>query len=213
MSQTSNNALLNADALELWRGDRCLFKELSFAVSEGRVLHVSGSNGSGKTSLLRVLSGLSHPEQGAVRWRGTDIRRCRQDYQGNLAWLGHQNGFNAELTAFENLKFSVGLRRRVSDSELGPVVDRVGLSAAIGLPCRALSAGQKRRLAMAGIMLSGTRLWMLDEPFTNLDRDGIALIGELLNEHCQAGGSAIVAAHQDSGVAMNLVTQLEMGGG
>ena len=174
-------------------------------------MHVRGANGSGKTSLLRVLCGLSYPEQGTVFWRGKDVRRCRNEFYAELAWLAHQNGFKGELTALENLRFLVGMRRQVGSTDLNQVIETVGLGAAARLPCRVLSAGQKRRLAMAGILLSGARLWMLDEPFTNLDQDGQALIGELLNQHCQSGGSAIVAAHQDSGVAMNLVNQLEMG--
>ncbi|MCZ6560414.1 MAG: cytochrome c biogenesis heme-transporting ATPase CcmA [Gammaproteobacteria bacterium] len=209
-SSNTQEILMQAEGLELWRGDRCLFRDLSFELPEEKALHVSGPNGCGKTSLLRVLCGLSEPEEGAVRWRGKSIRRDREDYHQAFAWLGHLNGFKAELSARENLAFSVSLRRKTDDEVRNNTLDQVGLTAAADLPCRVLSAGQKRRLSLATIMLSAARLWILDEPFTNLDSKGREMISELLNSHCASGGAAIVAAHQELGVEQPYLQHLKM---
>ncbi len=210
LSEDTLETLMQAEDLELWRGERCLFRLLSFELPEGKVLHVSGPNGCGKTSLLRVLCGLSQPEYGEILWRGRNIRRCREDYQQAFAWLGHLNGFKAELSARENLAFSVSLRRQTDSDARNHILDQVGLTAAADLPCRVLSAGQKRRLSLATIMLSAAQLWILDEPFTNLDAKGRDMIADLLNRLCASAGTAIVAAHQELGVEQRYLQHLEL---
>lgn len=210
LSKDTREILLQAEGLELWRGERCLFRDLSFELLEGAALHVSGANGCGKTSLLRVLCGLTEPEEGEIRWRGRSIRRCRDDYQHAFAWLGHLNGFKAELSARANLAFSVSLRRETNPDVRNDTLDQVGLDSVADLPCRVLSAGQKRRLSLATIMLSAAQLWILDEPFTNLDATGRAMISRMLDRHCANGGTAIVASHQDLGVEQRYLQHLEM---
>lgn len=210
LGQDTQEILMLGENLELWRGERCLFRDLSIELPVAVVLHVSGPNGCGKTSLLRVLCGLSEPETGEIRWRGREIRRCREDFQQAFAWLGHLNGFKAELSPRENLLFSVSLRRKTGPDVRNNILKQVGLDAVADLPCRVLSAGQKRRLSLATIMLSAARLWILDEPFTNLDAKGRDMISALLDRHCAEGGAAIVASHQELGVEQRYLQHLEM---
>lgn len=188
-------ALLCAHDLGLVRGERRLFRAISFALNAGELLHVEGTNGSGKTSLLRVIAGLVDAETGSVSWQGQPIRDIAQTYRGELVWLGHKVGCKLDLTLLENLRFEHALRRS-SAQPLGEVLERLRLSLLTPLPMRALSAGQQRRVALARLLLSGARLWLLDEPFTNLDRDGRTLVRELIAEHLRGGGLCVAASHQ-----------------
>ncbi len=177
---------LSAHNLHLWRGDTHVLKGVSFALQAGECLQVTGTNGAGKTTLLRALSGLAQPEEGQVRWCGHPIGKDLSAYHGSLAYLGHDNGLKGDLTAFENLRFGVGLRRRVEP----------GVAAQRDLPLRQLSAGQRRRVALSRLRLLAAPLWILDEPTANLDVAGQNLIESLLCTHLEAGGMAVVATHQ-----------------
>jgi heme exporter protein A len=146
--------------------------------------------------LLRCIAGLLPLESGEVRWHGRAIRECRDDFHRQLSYLAHSNALKNELTALENLRYAVSLSRAVDDSELREVLDRVQLAACRALPARAMSAGQKRRLAIARILLSDTKLWILDEPITNLDAAGIALFENCVSMHLDRGGMVLTAAHQ-----------------
>lgn len=188
-------ALLLADDIGLIRGERRLFGGISFALNTGELLHVEGPNGSGKTSLLRVIAGLVDAETGRVSWQGRPIRDIAQTYRGELVWLGHKVGCKLDLTLLENLRFEQALRPSSARS-IGDVLDRLRLSSVTPLPMRALSAGQQRRVALARLLLSEARLWLLDEPFTNLDREGRRLVRELVAEHLGRGGLCIAASHQ-----------------
>ena len=188
---------LSVEKVHVWRGDRHVLKGVSLSLLPRQLLHVSGPNGTGKTTLLRVVCGLLRPEQGAVSWRGRSITSTRLEYQAALAYASHEPALKADLTALENLRFAVGLKRRVTADELRASLLRTGVAACADLPARVLSAGQRRRVAMARVLAMGAALWLLDEPFTNLDAAGTELMSGLLQAHLQAGGSALVVAHQD----------------
>jgi heme exporter protein A len=194
-----NNASdgLRVEQVHVWRGDRHVLRGVSLELGPGELLHISGPNGAGKTTLLRVISGLLRPEQGAVTWLGTAIASSRTAYQSALAYASHEPALKSDLTALENLRFMVGLKRRVTPNELRASLERTGVADCADLPARVLSAGQRRRVAMARVLAFRAALWLLDEPFTNLDASGSQLMSTLLQEHVSAGGMALVAAHHD----------------
>jgi heme exporter protein A len=189
-------AQLAADALTLFRGDRCLFKGLSFALISGELLLLKGRNGSGKTSFLRAIAGLLELESGSVLWNEVAVTKEPQVFQNSLVWMAHQVGFKGDLTLLENLHFEAALRPQ-SDQDLEDVLKRLGLNPLKRLPMRSLSAGQRRRVALARMLLSDAQLWIMDEPVANLDSEGRALVIELIREHLAADGMVIMAAHQD----------------
>jgi heme exporter protein A len=160
-------------------------------------LHVSGPNGAGKTTLLKVISGLLRPEQGSVTWLGQPIGRNRAQYQSVMAYSAHEPALKADLTALENLHFAVGLKRRAEMKELRGSLERTGVARCADLPARVLSAGQRRRVALARILAFNASVWLLDEPYANLDTAGAALVSDLLQEHVEGGGLALVVAHRD----------------
>jgi heme exporter protein A len=188
--------IITAENLHLWRGEAHVLRGISFSLDAGECLQVTGANGSGKTTLLRALCGLAPLEEGRVRWRGADIAADLPAYHGELAYLGHDNGLKGDLTAAENLRYAVGLRRRVSHDEITASLARAGVDVARGIPLRRLSAGQRRRVALARLPLMDAALWLLDEPGSNLDAAGQSLLAQLLGDHTGAGGVAVVATHQ-----------------
>lgn len=187
--------LLSGNDLCLFRGERCLFKSINFALNTGELLIIEGPNGSGKTSLLRGIAGLLDFEHGNIMWNQKRTESSRQAFRGDLVWLSHKIGFKADLNLLENLRLEASLRKTHED-RLPEVLERLDLVALTELPVRALSAGQQRRIALARMLLATARIWMMDEPFTNLDKAGQALVSELLAEHLATGGACIVASHQ-----------------
>jgi len=187
---------LNCSNLTLFRGERCLFKELEFALNPGELLLLEGRNGSGKTSLLRAIAGLIELESGTILWNDQPVNKERQVFQNAMVWMSHKTGFKGDLTLVDNLRFEANLRLR-SSRDFDEVLQKLGLSRLKRLPIRSLSAGQQRRVALARMLLAAAPLWMMDEPASNLDAQGRELVTKLLAEHLGKGGMAIVAAHQD----------------
>jgi heme exporter protein A len=188
---------LGVENVHVWRGDRHVLRGVSLNVRPRQLLHIRGPNGAGKTTLLRVVCGLLRPELGLVWWLGNSIASVRGEYQAALAYASHEPALKADLTALENLRFAVGLKRRVTADELRASLGRTGVAACADLPARVLSAGQRRRVAMARVLAMSASLWLLDEPFTNLDAAGTELVSGLLREHVLQGGMALVVAHHD----------------
>jgi heme exporter protein A len=188
---------LGVENVHVWRGDRHVLKGVSLTLRPRQLLHIRGPNGTGKTTLLRVVCGLLRPELGLVCWLGNSIASVRGEYQAALAYASHEPALKADLTALENLRFAVGLKRRVAADELRASLGRTGVVACADLPARVLSAGQRRRVAMARVLAMSASLWLLDEPFTNLDAAGTELVSGLLHEHVLQGGLALVVAHHD----------------
>lgn len=201
---------LSLEKVHVWRGDRHVLKGVRLNLGPGQLLHISGPNGTGKTTLLRVVCGLLRPEEGTVSWRGQSISSVRTEYQSTLAYASHEPALKGDLTALENLRFAVGLKRRVTSGELRESLRRTGVEACADLPARVLSAGQRRRVAMARILAMSASLWLLDEPLTNLDSAGAELLSELLQSHVVRGGMALVVAHHDLEVECD-VHRLELG--
>ena len=187
-----------------------MLRGVSVDTAAGDCIHVAGPNGSGKTTLLRVLAGLLTPEQGSVSWQGRSIATDRDAYSASFSYLGHSDGLKSEFTAYENLAYEVGLRRRLAGSAIDETLAQVGLAQSRDQPARALSAGQRRRLAMARVMLTAAPLWILDEPFTNLDNAGVNLLSDVIARHLDAGGAALLAAHQPPAIPRHVVRRLDL---
>ena len=189
--------MLAATALECIRGDRTLFAGVSFALAAGAGLLVQGANGTGKTSLLRILVGLSPPAQGAVTWDGQPIRSLGEGYRRDLLWCGHANALKDDLSALENVRAAAALAGRpIAEGEARAALERAGVGAQAELPARSLSQGQKRRTALARLLFARAKLWVLDEPVAALDTGGVGWLAAALDRHLEAGGLAVVTSHQ-----------------
>jgi heme exporter protein A len=194
-----SNALC-VEKVHVWHGERHVLQGVSAQIQPQELLHISGPNGTGKTTLLRVASGLLRPEQGSVSWLGQSIVARRSEYQAALAYASHEPALKGDLTALENLRFAVGLKRHATVDELRAALARTGVAGCADLPARVLSAGQRRRVAMARVLAMRATVWLLDEPYTNLDAAGAQLISELLQTHVAGGGLALVVAHHELAV-------------
>jgi len=203
--------MLEVRDLECVRGDHRLFSGLNFCLQAGELLYLRGSNGSGKTSLLRTVCGLLEPSEGEVLWRGKNIRVQRDEYNAELTYLGHLNGAKGELTAFENLRLSCALSgAAVSAETVYEALERIGLGGREDLPMQVLSQGQKRRVALARLLLSRAALWVLDEPFTALDVGAVGQLAALIEGHLQKGGMAMFTTHQLVEIGAGAVQEINL---
>ena len=184
--KNEGNLALQGSGLSCVRDDRVLFDNLDFEVSSGEVLLL--------TSLLRILCGFREADAGQVIWRGESINDA--DYYADMAYVGHMDGIKKELTVLENLSVSLALGRE-GRYTIAQSLDKVHLSGYDDTLVQSLSAGQKRRLSLARLLITQNHLWILDEPFTSLDKQGIALIESLMREHCAAGGMIVLTSHHD----------------
>ncbi|MCL4720372.1 MAG: heme ABC exporter ATP-binding protein CcmA [Gammaproteobacteria bacterium] len=187
--------MLTGSGLTLWRGTTCLFEELSFSVPAGAALIIEGANGTGKTTLLRVIAGLTAPETGTVQWAGEGIMTAVRTTRLRLAYCGHGLALKNDLSTRANLEFFARLAGR-SRGDANEVLEGTGLAGCADIEVRVLSAGQKRRAALARVLLSSADLWLLDEPQTNLDRNGRQFLEQVVQGHIRAGGTAAIVAHQ-----------------
>jgi heme exporter protein A len=185
---------LEARDLECIRDDRTLFSGLAFRVEPGQALLLEGRNGSGKTSLLRILCGIRLPDAGTITWDGSDINRLGADYHEHIAYVGHRDGIKLDLTPLENLAMARALGKP-NDTTPEAALDKVDLFGFEDVLTRNLSAGQQRRLALARLLVTDSVLWILDEPLTSLDVHGIQVIEALLEAHTAKGGMLAVTSH------------------
>lgn len=201
---------LRGEGLHLWRGDRHILRGVSLELRAGEVLQLTGSNGAGKTTLLRTLSGLIYPEEGRVLWAGEDIRKDLRAFHAQLAYIGHEPPLKADLTPRENLRYWIGVRQRLTPGAIDKALDEVGADEWRGRAVRTLSAGQRRRVALAGLQLLATPLWLLDEPTTNLDTAGQSLVSRMIEAHALRGGLVIAAVHHELTLPTLMVRPMQL---
>lgn len=203
MGFLATNHTLTADNLVGVRGDRLLFEKLNFNLSNGTVLYLQGENGSGKTTLLRTICGLSKPYEGNINWCGENINLLAEEYSKHVLYIGHLAGIKEDLTALENLQFSLALSGAdISTDKAAETLKMLGLAKGLNLPTRMLSQGQKRRVALARLWLQELPLWILDEPFTALDASATSLLKQKIEAFANDGGIVVMTTHQE--VTMNV---------
>lgn len=202
--------MLEASQLACERGERLLFDGISFRLESGGLLRVSGPNGSGKTSLLRIICGLISPLHGRLAWQQNPMIAGNKTSL-NIRYIGHLTGLSEELSARENLAFYTAMARFKAAKTIDDALARLELIQQADLPVRSLSQGQKRRVALARLVLEPTPLWVLDEPFTALDERAIAIVQGLIEEHLAAGNMALISTHQEVPIRARSVQQIRLG--
>lgn len=201
--------MLQGNNLECVRGDRTLFSGINFSIKPGELMQVRGPNGSGKTSLLRMLCGLAVPSSGEVCWNGSNISSLGEDYFSIVTYLGHLSGVKDDLTAVENLRITSALSGKEIDEKLAyGALQKMGLEGRETLLAKLLSQGQKRRVALARLLLVNTKLWILDEPLTALDVSAIELIKNILEQYLAQNGMVILTTHQEMDISATATHQL-----
>ncbi|MBQ4837050.1 cytochrome c biogenesis heme-transporting ATPase CcmA [Pseudoalteromonas luteoviolacea] len=190
--------MLEIKALTCIKQDRCLFESLNFSLLSGQIMQIEGPNGAGKTSLLRIIAGFSQPDDGNVLF---NMRNIKEDYDGyaqSLLFIGHKTGVNQQLTAYENVTHWLSVHGYTStESEIYSLLGKLGLVGLEDVPVRTLSAGQQRRVALVRLWLNDAKLWILDEPFTALDKKGVAMLQSRFQQHLDKGGAILLTTHQD----------------
>ncbi len=203
--------MLTARNLACIRGENKLFSDVSFSVNPGELMFIGGPNGSGKTSLLRLLCGLSSPDNGEIVWNGVDIRELGESYRREMTYLGHLGGIKDDLTAIENLRISCALAGyEIGEDQAVDALEQIGLAGREMLLARVLSQGQRRRIALARLLVVRTKLWILDEPLTALDTAAVQLIKEILEDNLSKGGMIIMTTHQEIDMTAATIRHLNL---
>ena len=196
-SSSRLSSSLQVIGLVSYRYDKLFFNSLDFSVGSGQLLQIEGGNGTGKTTLLKILCGLIEVDEGEIFWRGNDIRSVMDEYKRDLNYLGHKNGIKAGLTCLENLKVLSALGYRVITTDYSYVLERYGLKGCDDTYAYKLSAGQKRRLSLAKLSICEASIWILDEPFTSLDEKGKEDMKTIFSQHLISGGTILVTSHEE----------------
>ena len=211
MDFSANHHVLSAINLAVVRGERMLFGKLSFELKNGTVMYLQGENGTGKTTLLRTICGLSQPYAGSIHWNRESIATLAEEYSKNILYIGHLPGIKEDLTAIENLQFSLALLgSKVEKPQVMQVLETLGLAKALHLPTRMLSQGQKRRVVLARLWLQNAPMWILDEPFTALDVAATDLLKQKIEDFANAGGMVVMTSHQDFTLNVPQFMQLKL---
>lgn len=187
---------LVGQSLRCVRNDRVLFENLDVRLDAGEILQIDGANGSGKTSLIRILCTLALPDEGQISWKGKDIQVFRSDYLQDLNYVGHSNAIKTDLSLLENMVFARALSVKSNDQAFEDVLHRLGLLEHADSPASKLSSGQKRKLALSRLLLSEAQLWILDEPLNSLDESSKAIVTDIIRTHIKTGGSLILTTHE-----------------
>jgi len=202
--------MLHCEKLTCVCEERILFKDLSFTVKAGEIVQIAGTNGIGKTTLFRLLVGLSAAYSGEIFWLGQAISADRESFYQQLLYIGHKTAIKPELTALENLQYFQKMYSSHAQLSLWDVLAKVGLAGYEDISCSQLSAGQQRRVALARLWLNNSILWVLDEPFTALDKSGVAILEDLFMKHAANGGMVLLTSHQDLALEPRLLTKITL---
>ncbi|MFB9134836.1 cytochrome c biogenesis heme-transporting ATPase CcmA [Vibrio olivae] len=204
--------MLEVRNLTAIRDERELFTDLSFTVSRGELVQIEGRNGTGKTTLLRMITGLGEQDEGDILWNQEKIQQQREEFHQELLFLGHHTGVKRELTAYENLRFYLVMhRQQPQQTAIYDALMKVGLAGREDVPVGQLSAGQQRRVALARLWLSHQTLWILDEPLTAIDKQGVKVLEALFLQHVEQGGMVILTTHQDLFIDNPILRRIKLG--
>ena len=204
--------MLKVRELECVRGDNQLFSDIDFELEPAELLHLRGSNGSGKTTMLRALCGLLAPLSGEILWKGEPINKIRDEYFAHMTYLGHLSGIKGDLTAYENIQLYADLSgQKIKESSISEALFTLGLATRAELPTRVLSQGLKKRVALARLLVLKRKLWILDEPFVALDVAAVGLLEKIISDHVADGGMVVLTTHQEVEIMTGARKELDLG--